>query len=213
MASSSIIGYTELIMQGAGGPLTEKQQRYLHNVSASATHLKEIVADALDITKIESNALESHCSSFSLQHVVNEAVTQLTQKAAQKGIALSSKLESDITLYTDRRRLLQCLINLLSNAIKYTHIGQVILTATMRGRKVEITVSDTGVGLSADDLQHLFVAFKRGASARRTKEFGSGIGLYITNKLVQNILLGTITVTSEVDKGSTFTITIPVSLE
>ena len=209
---SAIIGYSEMVADGVAGPLTEKQQKFLQNVIHSAEHLKHIVSDALDISKIDSDAIEPHYEEFPLCDVVSDSISFISQQAEQKGIAINVDVDKDISLYNDRTRLEQCLINLLSNAVKYTNSGTISLTGRNREEAVVLSVSDTGVGLSQDDLDHLFEAFNRGGSAKRTNEMGTGIGLYLTNKLVHLILKGTISVESELDRGATFTITIPRSV-
>ncbi|MDH5784051.1 MAG: HAMP domain-containing histidine kinase [Chromatiales bacterium] len=208
---SAIIGYTELIMKGMAGPLNEIQQQYMRNVATSAEHLKEIVADALDIAKIESNALEPNYSTFDLSAAVEEAVCQLEPVAREKGLMLVIQNRDANTLYSDKRRLVQCLINLISNAIKYSSSGSVDIATSRHGDSIDISIRDYGTGLSDEDLKNLFEIFHRGVSAKRSKEMGHGIGLFLTHKLVHNTLRGTIDVKSELHKGSTFTITLPIS--
>lgn len=209
---SAIIGYTELIMMGAAGPLTEKQQNYLRNVFLSAEHLRAIVADALDIAKIEADALEANYEPFFLQQAVDEVLNQFTQRADEKGLTLMASHAEGVSLFSDRRRLVQCLINLISNAIKYTERGGITITTRLCKQGVAIDVADSGIGLSEEDQQHLFEIFHRGVLAKKSKEAGSGIGLFLTHKLVTTILHGDIQLVSEINKGSTFTLTLPLSV-
>ena len=210
---TTIIGYSDMVIKGYAGPLTDKQQDYLQNVITSAEFLKDLVSDAMDIAKIDSNVLEAQIESFLLGDVLNDAFAQVAHMAKEKPIELTLDIRDKVEMHSDRRRLLQCLINLLTNAIKYTEHGHIVLAVTCEGDQVNISVSDTGVGLSAKDLQHLFEAFRRGDSAERTRAIGSGIGLFLTNKIVQQVLKGRISVESEIDTGSKFTLVLPSALD
>ncbi|MDH5777521.1 MAG: HAMP domain-containing histidine kinase [Gammaproteobacteria bacterium] len=210
---TTIIGYSELIKAGMAGPLTDKQSDYLINVIKSAEHLKSIVADAMDIAKIESNVVDAEIEQFELREVVDFVLNIISSRAEDKGIIVEVYMHEQIKMETDKRRLTQCLLNIIDNAIKYTMQGKVTIQATMANEIVDITVVDTGIGLTEEELRNLFQAFNRGGSAKRSKELGSGIGLFLTNKLVNNILQGAISVQSKLDSGSEFKISIPVSID
>lgn len=206
---ASILGYSELIKRGKAGPLTEKQLGYLQGIITSAEHIKHVVTDAMDIAKIESNNIEVRIEHFNLAHAINDVMAVLQPLTEDKGIPINVTINEDLEIDSDRQRLIQCLINLVSNAIKYTEEGQITLDVRGENDMIKIAVSDTGIGLSDNDMENLFQAFRRGGSAVRSKAFGSGIGLFLTNKLVHNVLKGTISVQSELNKGSTFTLLLP----
>ena len=210
---SAIIGYSKLVAEGRAGPLTEKQNQYLNNVLLSAEHLKTVVSDVLDIAKLDSNVIQGKVEKFRLTQAVDEALIIVQQDATAKGIKLSLLCDADAELCSDKQRVVQCLVNLLSNGIKYTNEGEVNLSASIQNGMVEFSVRDTGVGLSEEDLVSLFEVFERGVSASRTNAAGNGIGLFLTHKLVNEVLKGTITVSSKLDEGSTFTIRIPQTIE
>jgi signal transduction histidine kinase len=209
---TSIIGFSEMILKGSVGPLNEKQLSYLQTVVESAEHLKDIVADAMDIAKIEANTIESIVETFDLSQVITDSIQMIQQHADEKGIAIKLAVEKEIQITSDLRRLKQCLINLISNAVKYTDKGHVCIEAKKCDAGIEITVTDTGIGISNNDLKHLFEAFNRGGVSLRTTEAGSGIGLFVTNKLVHNVLKGRMEVDSELDKGSVFKLLLPNSI-
>lgn len=210
---TSIIGYSEMVTQGLAGPLSERQMKYMQNIITSAKHLQALVADAMDVAKIEANVIKVNLADFNLSEVVSEALAVVEQKAEAKGLVLKSSVDAGIGMHSDRQRLMQCLINLLTNAIKYTENGTVTIAATAGQEMVVIKVADTGIGLSGHDLQHLFEAFHRGGAAGRSKEKGSGIGLFLTDNLVRKALKGTITVESELERGTVFTLRLPQSLQ
>ena len=117
----------------------------------------------------------------------------------------------EITIDTDRRRLLQCIINLLSNAMKFTEKGGITIEAKTINNVVDISINDTGIGIKEEDLPKLFNAFVRLESPLTAMTSGTGLGLYLTDKLAHEVLGGTIDATSKYGEGSTFTLHIPVT--
>jgi len=116
-------------------------------------------------------------------------------------------------MYSDRQRILQCILNLLSNALKYTQEGSVHLSVTEIDGQVEIRVEDTGIGIAEADMEKLFQPFERFDSAMRIPEGGTGLGLYLTRKLTTEILGGSLRAESSLGKGSTFYLTLPKTLK
>ncbi len=144
--------------------------------------------------------------------MIDEALSMVKNSINEKGLDLEVEIE-DIIIASDRRRLLQCLINLLSNAVKFTDKGMITVHAKTINSMVNITVTDTGMGIKPDDIQKLFAPFVRVESSLTAKTQGTGLGLYLTKKLTEDILKGTIEVTSKYGTGSTFTIKMPVKPE
>ena len=134
-------------------------------------------------------------------------------QAESKGLSLNAIVPTDTALYTDRRRLLQCLLNYLSNAVKYSESGEITLHAKEIDGEVEIAVSDTGIGIAEDDLPRIFEAFERLDSHLRVQAGGTGLGLHLTRKIATDLLGGTVSVKSEVGKGSTFFLRIPMRIK
>ena len=126
-----------------------------------------------------------------------------------KKLEIAEQVHADVRLHTDRRRLLQCLLNFLSNAVKYTESGVVTLTTAEVSGQVEISVSDTGIGIAEKDMSKLFEAFERLDTHLRVKAGGTGLGLYLTKKIATDLLHGEVAVRSREGQGSTFTLRVP----
>jgi signal transduction histidine kinase len=210
---NSIIGFTELILQGIGGEINEQHKDNLGRVRRSAKHLLSLINDVIDISKLEAGKAETFVEEFTLDEVISEAVESLQHEVKEKGLALELSIPPGVRLKTDRKKLLQCILNYLSNAVKFTEVGTVSIAAREIDGEVEITVTDTGIGIAKEDLPKLFKAFVRLDSAMRTKILGTGLGLYLTGKLAREALGGTVTVRSERGKGSTFTLRLPKELK
>ena len=206
---NSIIGFTGITLQEMSGPLNEEQKDNLSRVKRAANHLLALITDVIDISKIESGRIDSFPQIFSLNDLVREAVDTIQTQVEDKGMALEVTMPAEVSMFTDRRRLLQCLINLLSNAMKYSESGKIAVDVRKADNEVEIVVSDTGIGIAAADLPKLFEPFERVKSHLQVKAGGTGLGLYLTKKLVMEVLKGEISVSSTPGEGSTFSIRIP----
>lgn len=210
---NSIIGFTSVILQGMSGELNERQKDQLSRVYHSARHLLALITDVIDISKIEAGRVDVYVEEFSLQAAVDEALDTIHPQAAQKELRIETNIPESIVLRSDRKRVLQSLINFLSNAVKYSENGAVIISAETREEQVAVSVRDTGIGIKKEDLPKLFEAFERLDSHLKIKAGGTGLGLYLTRKIVTELLRGTVNVESTPDQGSTFSFTIPVNLE
>ena len=206
---NSIIGFTEIIKGGRTGRVNEKQAQYLEMAYASAKHLLNLINDLLDLSRIEAGREEVFIESFELLSVAREAVQTVEPIAQRKNLTLEMNVNAPGPIYSDRKKLYQILLNLLSNAVKFTEHGRVRLEAQAVDNQLTVTVADTGVGMTPEQLTSLFEAFRRGeASARRVYE-GTGLGLYLCKKLVM-LLGGEIHAQSESGKGSRLSFTIPI---
>lgn len=210
---NSIIGFTGMTLKGLSGPLNEEQRDNLTRSYNSAKHLLGLITDIIDISKIESGKIDIFIEEFKLKDVIDEAVETIKPMIIEKNLSLHKNLYSEIKVKTERKRLLQCLINLLSNAVKYTEKGEIRFSVKDRDREVEISVSDTGIGIDEKDIPRLFEPFERIGTHLSVKAGGTGLGLYLTKKLIKDVLKGDIEVESQRGKGSTFTIRIPKDLE
>ncbi len=210
---NSIIGFTGMTLDELSGDLNEEQKDNLSRAYRAAKHLLDLITDVIDISKIEAGRVDNFPENLLLSEIVEEAVGTVQHQLAEKGLQLELRMPNQIRLYTDRKRLLQCLLNFLSNAVKYSETGTVALEAREWGETVEISVRDTGIGIAAKDLPKLFEAFERFESHLRVKAGGTGLGLYLTKKIAVEILGGRVTVESEEGKGSIFTIKIPRSID
>jgi len=207
---NSVIGYSSIILNEWLGPLESQQKENLAIVLRAGKHLLSLINDVIDVSKIEAGQIEVHREQFDLFDLVAEAAQQLEPEISGKGLDFSVA-NLHLPLTTDRRRLLQALLNLLSNAMKYTVEGAVRLTVTRDGAWVEIAVADTGIGIGEEDLKLIFQPFQRINSPLRGTVSGTGLGLYLTKKLVAEVLGGTITLVSAPGQGSTFTIRVPAT--
>ncbi len=211
---NSIIGFTGITLEGITGEINETQRDQLQRVYRAAKHLLSLINDVIDISKVEAGRTDVFPSQFTLQEIVDEAVGNIQPMAERKSLFLHLQIpEATVFLFTDRQRLLQCLINLMSNAVKFTENGGITITASETDDAVKITVSDTGIGIKDADLPRLFEAFERLESHMRIKAGGTGLGLYLTNKICTTLLHGSVSVESVPDQGSSFTLQLPKRLE
>ncbi len=207
---NSIIGFTGLLKGGRAGPLNPEQKKQLEMVHGSARHLLGLINDLLDLSRIEAGRMQVEFHDFSPAEVAQE-VAQLLQPMVRLKQLVFEIQGADPTLrvVSDRKRFYQVLVNLANNAVKFTERGNVTITLAPSIDRLEVSVSDTGPGIRAENLANLFEAFRQiDGSARRVYE-GTGLGLYLCRKLTA-LLGGAITVRSEFGRGSTFTFWIPI---
>ncbi len=213
---NSIIGFSSILLHEWNGPLNEEQKRNLATVLKSGKHLLALVNDVIDVSKIEAGTIDVSIDEFDLHDLLVEVHDLFSRDAAGRELAFSVDALHE-PLRTDRRRLMQCVINLVSNALKFTESGSVqVKTKKCRLRDndaVEISVIDTGIGIAKEDVPRLFQSFLRLESPLRAKVLGTGLGLYLTKKLVTEILKGIVSVRSEPAQGSSFAIIIPTRVD
>lgn len=209
---NSIIGFSSIMLQGMAGDITAEQRRQLTMISDSGRHLLSLIGNLLDLAKVESGVLEVTPSVVDLSELAQALAESVVPMAHEKGLDLTTDIEPCITVTTDRVKLSQVLLNLLSNAVKFTDQGSVELGAARDDSGgVRLWVRDSGIGIPAESLAVIFEQFHQlppaGDSA---KTVGAGLGLAISQQ-VAHLLGGAISVTSEVGKGSVFTLTLPIS--
>jgi len=207
---NSIIGFTGVILQGIVGEIREEQREPLTMVKNSANHLLSLINDLLDVSKIEAGKVDLSLEDFRLNDLVKETVEAFSPTVRDKDLVLLSDIPSGITLFSDKRRIKQVLMNLVSNAVKFTEAGSVTIAARIVGdENLEIRVTDTGIGLRAEDMGNLFQPFQQIDAALTRKYEGTGLGLYLSKKIL-TLLGGDISVRSEYGKGSEFTFILPL---
>jgi signal transduction histidine kinase len=208
---NAIIGFSEAMMDRLFGDLNEKQADYLKDIHESGKHLLSLINDILDLSKIEAGRMELELSSFHLPSAISNAITLIRERAMRHGIALGVHIDERLGEFqADERKLKQVLLNLLSNAVKFTPDGgRVDVSAKLDTDKVEISVKDTGVGISPEDQASLFEEFKQFGKDRSRKAEGTGLGLSLTKRLVE-LHGGQILVDSAVGHGSTFRVMLPL---
>jgi PAS domain S-box-containing protein len=209
---NSIIGFSSITLNEWTGALTPEQRANLTAILRSGRHLLALVNDVIDVSKIEAGKLEATEEEFNAHDVVVEAMTTFAAEAEAKHLRVDVHAP-DRQMRADRRRLLQCLLNLVSNAVKYTDRGCITVRVdpAKDGRLLEFSVEDTGIGIKSEDVQRLFSPFIRILSPGRPLVPGTGLGLYLTRKLAQDVLRGDIAVTSEPGKGSRFVLQCPLA--
>jgi PAS domain S-box-containing protein len=218
---NSIIGFTSILLNEWAGAVNDEQKGNLATVLRSGKHLLALINDVIDVSKIEAGVIDVHAEDFDLYDAISEVAKLFDKDAKDKRLEFT--LENlHHPLHTDRRRLVQCVMNLVSNAVKFTERGFVTIAVKKMGRSedegkregdfIEISVTDTGIGIKNEDLPKLFSSFVRLDSPLRTKVLGTGLGLYLTKKLVTEMLKGRIAVESEENKGSRFAIIIPIRI-
>ncbi|OGU17366.1 MAG: hypothetical protein A2076_03975 [Geobacteraceae bacterium GWC2_53_11] len=220
---NSIIGFSSIIRDEWLGPVNPEQKENLETIQRSGKHLLSLINDVIDVSKIEAGRIEARFEEFDLHDLLTEAVQYVEKDIRDKGLELTIQIGHH-PLCTDRRRLLQCVINLLSNAVKFTERGGISVSSALvdagpgdgglrtpakKPLLISISVGDSGIGISREDIPKLFEAFVRLDSPLKATIPGTGLGLYLTRKLVVDVLRGDIICQSEEGVGSTFTLTIP----
>jgi signal transduction histidine kinase/ActR/RegA family two-component response regulator len=208
---SSIIGFTHLLLAKGYEPNNERHQEYLHIIQSSGKHLLALINDILDLSKIEANQLEVQCETVDVPTLCRNILTLVKEKAANKNLKLVLELDPNVTTFVaDSLRLKQMLLNLLFNALKFTDSGTVGLQVKANGSFMHFTVWDTGTGISQEHQAELFQPYFQIASAIVSREEGTGLGLAVTQKLAE-LHGGWVEVESEVERGSRFTIVLPLN--
>jgi len=211
---NSVIALSGILLARMDGDLTEEQEKQVKIIKKSGKNLLELINDILDLSKIESGKMEISLEEFYIEDVVNDDRAMVTPLASEKEINISFIKNEEIpVIRSDRNKVKQILLNLLSNAVKFTPTGgSITIDATGRDGRVELRVTDTGIGIAKENLDKIFDEFRQ-VDGSSTREYGgTGLGLAITRRLVK-LLGGEIRVESEIGKGSTFIINIPVTLD
>jgi GAF domain-containing protein len=207
---NAIIGFSEVLSERMFGELNEKQEEYLKDIHASGQHLLSLINDILDLSKIEAGRMELEVTDFDLPMAIDNALTLIRERAARRSIALNTAVDERVgQVQADERKIRQVLLNLLSNAIKFTpEGGRIHVEARSVNESIEVSVTDTGVGIAPEDQDAVFEEFRQVGTADKKVE-GTGLGLALSRKFIE-LHGGKIWVESQVGEGSTFTFTVPV---
>lgn len=205
---NSIIGFTGIILQGMSGAINAEQCKQLGIVKNNARHLLELINDIIDISKIESGAIELADEAFDLSELVRETIQALTTAMTAKHLTLTLQIPPLLVIRSDRRRLRQVLINLLDNAIKFTDVGGIDIAFALQGAQLMLSVRDSGIGIDTQHQHRLFQAFSQIAPLSDRIHQGTGLGLYLSQRLA-GLMGGEITVASAIGAGSCFTLVLP----
>jgi len=206
---NAILGFSGLLKNP--GLSKEKTKSFVDIIDSSGQQLLAIINDILDISRIEAGQISISMGPVNISEILHELFRQFERQADQKNVRLKLKndiWEKHLEVATDEIRLRQILTNLLSNSIKFTHEGTIELGIQMRGNYLEFYVSDTGIGVSAEDKAFIFEPFRQVENNNSHMYGGNGLGLSISKALVEK-LGGTISLSTELGKGSKFSFTIP----
>jgi signal transduction histidine kinase len=210
---NAIIGFSEVLDEHMFGELNAKQDEYVRDIHSSGLHLLSLINDILDLAKVEAGRMELSLSTFNVPAALENAMTLVRERGARHGVALNMHVDEALDSITaDERKFKQILLNLLSNAVKFTPAGGKV---ELRGKQladcVEVSVTDTGIGISAADQALIFEEFRQVGGDYAGKPEGTGLGLTLARKFVE-MHGGRIWVESELGKGSTFSFTVPMSV-
>ena len=207
---NAIIGFSEVLGERLFGELNEKQAEYTDDILSSGRHLLSLINEILDLSKVEAGRMELELATFDLPLAIDNARTFVRERATRHGITLDVTVDDRLGEFVgDERKIKQILLNLLSNAVKFTpEGGRIGIEARQADSSVEISVTDTGIGIALEDQPRIFEEFRQVGSDYAHKVEGTGLGLTLAKKFVE-LHGGRIWVTSELGKGSTFTFTLP----
>ena len=203
---NAIIGYTRLLLRKLAGSVEPRQLKNLENIETSSHNLLKLINEILDLSRVEAGRIDVKVQDVDLKQLAEECAASVEPLLAP-GVEWHPQIEDVPPIRTDPDILRRVLMNLLGNAVKFTETGHVALTLHPVDDQVEISVSDTGVGIPPEDLPYIFEEFRQVERQGGTEKEGSGLGLAIARKSVE-LLGGTIKAASEVGKGTTFTLRI-----
>ncbi len=219
---NSILGMNESLQEGIFGDINDRQLRALETIESSSTHLLALINDILDVAKIEAGQIELHITDTNIESLCKSSLSFIKQQAFTKQIQLSLRVPPHLPqTMLDERRIRQVLINLLNNAVKFTlEGGRITLEVTLVAGEtnlisstyLKIAVTDTGIGISAENIKKLFQPFIQIDSALNRQYNGTGLGLALVKRIVE-LHGGSVELTSELGVGSCFAVKLPLNLE
>jgi len=208
---NALIGYTGMLLMGVRGKIDDEAREVILSLEDSSKHLLALVNDILDIEKIESGHFRLDNHPIVVEQMVKGWIDHVRVLADQKGVKLKLNLDRNLpdTIISDQERLTQIALNLLSNAIKFTPDGEICLTVKYIGNEWQIEVTDTGIGIAEHDQHIIFEKFRQADGSSSRQYEGTGLGLSIVQQLT-SVMGGDIALYSQLNHGSTFTVTLPL---
>jgi signal transduction histidine kinase/CheY-like chemotaxis protein len=208
---NAIIGYGEMLIEDAQDDGRDENAADLQKIVGAGKHLLGLINDILDLEKVAAGKMVVHCENVAVEEVVRDVTSTVKPLVEKNGNALAVTIEPGFgTIWADAQKLRQCLLNLLSNASKFTDKGTIALGVKHDGGRIAFAVTDTGIGMTPEQLGKLFQPFTQADSSTSRKYGGTGLGLALTKTFCE-MMGGSIDVTSEMGRGSTFTIRLPIS--
>lgn len=206
---TSVRGYVELLESGMALD-DETKNDFLKRIKKEVMRMTSLVDDILMISRLESRGAKSDIVPIRVRDLVDDMVSSLAPQAAERTVLIHKNCD-DFYIYADLRQMTELFMNLLTNAVKYNNPGgEVFVTVKKQGKNMLLTVRDTGVGIPKESLVRIFERFYRVDKGRSRKQGGTGLGLSIVKHVV-SFYNGTVQVESEISKGSTFSVSIPVA--
>jgi signal transduction histidine kinase len=207
---NSIIGFSEVMLMGLAGELSEEQHRQTEMINSSGKHLLQLINDILDLSKVEAGSTEVVPAPFDAGALVRSVGETVAVQARERGLELLVDVPPEpLGVVSDERLVRQILLNLLGNALKFTEEGSVTIRVAREGASVRFEVVDTGPGIDAEHQVHIFDEFWQLTPQDGSKPKGTGLGLAISSQMAQ-LLGGTLACTSAPGQGATFTLTLPL---
>ncbi|WP_190513247.1 PAS domain S-box protein [Oscillatoria sp. FACHB-1407] len=209
---NAILGLSEALLEEIFGELTAEQREHISTIEQSGKHLLELINDILDLSKVESGKMELEISPVVVQDLCDSSLSFIKQQAHHKRIKISCRIDPELVeVELDERRIRQVLVNLLSNAVKFTpDNGRVELQvrADLFRETIDFIVTDTGIGIASENINKLFQPFVQLDSSLSRRYAGTGLGLVLVRRIAE-LHGGSVTLESQIDKGSRFTVTLP----
>lgn len=210
---NAIIGYSEMLIEEAAELEPEEFVPDLQKIQAAGKHLLSLINDILDLSKIEAGRMDLYLETFSLQSLLEGVIATIQPLLEKNSNTLEVKAPTDLgSMHADLTKVRQSLFNLLSNACKFTDRGTITLTVTQQDDEISFKVSDTGIGMTPDQIARLFQPFTQADASTTRKYGGTGLGLTITNRFCQ-MMGGNITLESTPGIGTTFTVSLPLEVQ
>ncbi|AAM05360.1 sensory transduction histidine kinase [Methanosarcina acetivorans C2A] len=208
---NSIIGFSDLLLEDSSGKLSERQARYINNISISGKHLLQFIDDILDLSKIEAGKTFLEPENFEFTKIFKDIEKVFRPRVSGKKLSLNFEVDSGIkSFYADKMMFKQILYNLISNAVKFTpEEGSITVSAAKIGNMVRICVKDTGIGISREDMDSFFQPFKQPDSFFKRRYERTGLGLFLVKRFVE-MHGGNIQAESVPGEGSSFIIELPL---
>ncbi len=212
---NAVITLSDILIRGIPGNLNTEQEKQLQIIQRSGRNLLNLINDILDLSKIESGRVEPIYSVIPIHAVVEETVEHIRPLCVDKGLSLEFECSDEVpeVIYSDQDKITKVLMNILGNAVKFTRKGKIKVRLSLRGdSNLKIEISDTGIGIPQNRIEEIFKEFQQIDSSDSRSYGGTGLGLAITRNVL-NILGGSVSVESQIGKGSTFTVIIPFQLK
>jgi PAS domain S-box-containing protein len=207
---NSIIGFADVLLEGLDGDLNERMEEDVRLIRDSGRHLRELIGDILDMSKIEAGRMELRYEEIDVRQLTSDVIATAASLAEAKKLGLYLNVDEDVdTIEADRTRLRQVMWNIIGNAIKFTEKGHISLNVQLQNDKLLVAVEDTGIGIKQENIPIVFEQFRQIDGNLNRSAGGTGLGMPITKKLIE-LHGGEIWVESVLGQGTTFWFTIPI---